>query len=726
MDDLGPLGARLGPDPLEDLEQRAAPPVQQVHRNLRQRPPAFRIPRRNADGAERREAASGGPHPPGDAARRLDIVGGEVLVEGDERFAGAHRDRSRGRMQTARAAVGKGLAPRQPRRETAAAAPPDLRQRLAVRGGASVEEDRNARRPCDLLAERTGEPDRILHHRARQGDDREHIERPGSGVPAPVPPEVNPGERRLDQAQRGAADLSGAPGEGEDGAVVGGIRVGVEEDRSGGAPKLPDRLRRASLAEVRDRFEERRRPRRAGCSTGGGAGIPSPRHRRRLSIVAAFRPVFRRISLDCPPRRRASVSPDETGKGRGAARSAGGGGRTGRAGVSSGDRVSGDPAAPVGGEPVRGEPGHGKEKTPPGSEASDGESPAAESPVAPDPVRATRERVERALGRTVFETRSGAAADKPPGRARPGRGTAGSGREHWSRTVEGRVAEPEREPAAGPADRGETKPAAASARPDPAAVRERVERSLREAVDRREESSAPTAPARSSGPSETARAGSSRGGAGAVPGGAGSSPRGAGSFPGGGGPEREGGPGADTAAPAAERESGWEPPWAPGPEAGADPSRPSARRGGGRLAEMLATCGYLGRIPPAPGTLGAAAGLGVFLLTRSLPGWLQLLYLLAAILLGTWAAARHARALGEKDPGSVVVDEFAGMWLALVGTDPSLTLALLAFVGFRVLDIFKPPPVRQSERLPGGIGIMADDLLAGGIVRAAIFLVTGQ
>ena len=97
-----------------------------------------------------------------------------------------------------------------------------------------------------------------------------------------------------------------------------------------------------------------------------------------------------------------------------------------------------------------------------------------------------------------------------------------------------------------------------------------------------------------------------------------------------------------------------------------------------------------------------------------------------AVAVGLWASGRHARDLRQPDPRSVVVDEFCGMWLALVGANPSVLVMVAAFVAFRFLDIVKPPPVRQAERLPGGIGIMADDLVAGGVVRLLLLLALGM
>ena len=145
----------------------------------------------------------------------------------------------------------------------------------------------------------------------------------------------------------------------------------------------------------------------------------------------------------------------------------------------------------------------------------------------------------------------------------------------------------------------------------------------------------------------------------------------------------------------------------------------------GRLARFLATCGSVGRLPFAPGTFGAIVGLGAWYLTAGLAAPIGLGAFLLATVAGTWAGRRYARAMREEDPPEVVVDEFCGMWLALLGVAPTLPAVLLAFALFRVLDIAKPPPIRQLERLPGGLGIMADDLAAGALARFVVFLVFG-
>jgi phosphatidylglycerophosphatase A len=86
---------------------------------------------------------------------------------------------------------------------------------------------------------------------------------------------------------------------------------------------------------------------------------------------------------------------------------------------------------------------------------------------------------------------------------------------------------------------------------------------------------------------------------------------------------------------------------------------------------------------------------------------------LAVAALGFWAGARTAHRLGLKDPGLVVVDEIAGMWVTLLFLPFTPLVAALGFFAFRAMDVLKPWPARRFERLPGGWGIMADDLRAG-------------
>jgi phosphatidylglycerophosphatase A len=132
-----------------------------------------------------------------------------------------------------------------------------------------------------------------------------------------------------------------------------------------------------------------------------------------------------------------------------------------------------------------------------------------------------------------------------------------------------------------------------------------------------------------------------------------------------------------------------------------------------RLALFVATTGGAGFSPIAPGTAGSAVGVVVFWFTRSWPLAWQIALIAAVSIVGTWAADLAARHFNREDPGQVVIDEVAGQLVTLVATGAGLYGTVLGFFVFRVLDIVKPWPANRFERLPGGVGIMADDLMAG-------------
>jgi phosphatidylglycerophosphatase A len=143
-----------------------------------------------------------------------------------------------------------------------------------------------------------------------------------------------------------------------------------------------------------------------------------------------------------------------------------------------------------------------------------------------------------------------------------------------------------------------------------------------------------------------------------------------------------------------------------------------------RAARLIATwfgCGYS---PIGPGTAGSLAALAIAWPLAHYAGWQPLWFLFPVVALtgpGIWAAGVTARESQLKDPQFVVVDEVLGQWLALAGARTlNLTSWIAAFVLFRLFDIWKPPPVRQLEALPGGTGIVADDLMAG--IYAALVL----
>jgi phosphatidylglycerophosphatase A len=128
----------------------------------------------------------------------------------------------------------------------------------------------------------------------------------------------------------------------------------------------------------------------------------------------------------------------------------------------------------------------------------------------------------------------------------------------------------------------------------------------------------------------------------------------------------------------------------------------------------IASLGGVGHLRPGPGTWGSAVVLPLALL----PGWALALAALGLTLAGFWALARLPEA--EKDPSWVVVDEAAGMALALAFADGLLGI-ILAFALFRAFDIGKPGPVGWADRQSGAMGVMGDDLIAGAM--AAVVLV---
>lgn len=172
---------------------------------------------------------------------------------------------------------------------------------------------------------------------------------------------------------------------------------------------------------------------------------------------------------------------------------------------------------------------------------------------------------------------------------------------------------------------------------------------------------------------------------------------------------------------------------------------PSKRTVGDYVALAVATCG-VGFIPLAPGTWGSGVGVLLYLGI----GWagslilndgvvrightashqmflttLLLLVIAAVSFAGTWAATRTEKLLGRKDPGAVVVDEVAGQLMAFlfVPWGAKGWTIFVGFIAFRLFDIWKPYPIRRLEGLGGGLGVMADDILAGAYAATLMSLV---
>ena len=134
---------------------------------------------------------------------------------------------------------------------------------------------------------------------------------------------------------------------------------------------------------------------------------------------------------------------------------------------------------------------------------------------------------------------------------------------------------------------------------------------------------------------------------------------------------------------------------------------------GTRLAVFIATVGYAGYFPIAPGTVGSAAGLVAYLIvwwTQSRAVEVGLIVGLFA--LGVWAGTTAERYFGGIDPGPVVVDEVVGMLITLAFIPVGVSGAIVGFLLFRIFDIIKPFPAGRLEALHGGLGVMADDAMA--------------
>lgn len=178
------------------------------------------------------------------------------------------------------------------------------------------------------------------------------------------------------------------------------------------------------------------------------------------------------------------------------------------------------------------------------------------------------------------------------------------------------------------------------------------------------------------------------------------------------------------------------------------PAKRPVRSAKDYLAIAVATCG-VGYLPLAPGTWGSLLAIVIYVLIRGILmttlfnlalelrlNTFHLFYSITAFqiviavlisLAGTWAGSRFEKLSGKKDPSQVVIDEVAGQYIALAAVpfmfEPGWWAMILAFVLFRVFDIVKPYPARKMESLPGGLGIMGDDIVAGFYAAATVMLV---
>jgi phosphatidylglycerophosphatase A len=138
-----------------------------------------------------------------------------------------------------------------------------------------------------------------------------------------------------------------------------------------------------------------------------------------------------------------------------------------------------------------------------------------------------------------------------------------------------------------------------------------------------------------------------------------------------------------------------------------------------RLAVWLATGFGVGRLPVAPATWASLVVAVLLYYSARLENGIFAGVILGVIVVGIWAAGEAEKTLGH-DASAIVIDEVAGMliavWAVPLGTKPWAVLGI-AFVLFRIIDVWKPFPIRQSQRLPGGLGVMVDDILAAALTN---------
>uniref|UniRef100_A0A7C4NZC0 Phosphatidylglycerophosphatase A n=1 Tax=Thermodesulfobacterium geofontis TaxID=1295609 RepID=A0A7C4NZC0_9BACT len=136
---------------------------------------------------------------------------------------------------------------------------------------------------------------------------------------------------------------------------------------------------------------------------------------------------------------------------------------------------------------------------------------------------------------------------------------------------------------------------------------------------------------------------------------------------------------------------------------------------------FISSGALIGFLPPCPGTFGSLEGLIIFWFLKNLSLIYQLFLILGIIIIGIISSDWVSKFLKDKDPDFVVIDEIAGMWISVLGKN-TLMEFILAFIIFRIVDIKKPYPLKISETLPYGWGIVIDDIIAGILTNFFVIL----
>lgn len=143
-----------------------------------------------------------------------------------------------------------------------------------------------------------------------------------------------------------------------------------------------------------------------------------------------------------------------------------------------------------------------------------------------------------------------------------------------------------------------------------------------------------------------------------------------------------------------------------------------------KLIKLLATGFGSGLVPFAPGTMGTLVGVVICLLCMPMPRILRLLFVLTLLALSFYVAGQAEKIYQKKDDQRIVIDEIIGLQITMLPVAINILSLCVGFVLFRVFDILKPFPINNLQRLPGGWGVVIDDVVAGVYAGALIWLLT--
>jgi phosphatidylglycerophosphatase A len=141
------------------------------------------------------------------------------------------------------------------------------------------------------------------------------------------------------------------------------------------------------------------------------------------------------------------------------------------------------------------------------------------------------------------------------------------------------------------------------------------------------------------------------------------------------------------------------------------------------LVKASSTVFFIGYLPLIPGTFGSIFGVGLFYLLKGATAVTYFLFIFGIIALGLITSGRTEKLLNKKDPGCIVIDEVAGMLIALSFIPYDFKIIFLGFLIFRILDTLKPFPAARLQHLRGSVGVMVDDLIAGIYTNIVLLLI---